>query len=154
MEVAGAPTAVQTLLVAALEPAQAERIDRLRRVIGTGWEQIMRLLKRFGLNRIDIGQIANRIAAASGSQRKVLARNARQLGELVQLRQRFMAELKIIGDIIEEPLRTAEIQVHERLHAGVRLRMGELQHTVSEELGPTQFTVRRGELAVHRQGSP
>lgn len=88
----GSPNGVAGAVVAGLEPWQAKQLDRLKTSAGTCEEHIQIELRRFNLTRIDLGQIRNIVAAATGPHRTVLIHQTHQLGQLVQLYKKLQGE--------------------------------------------------------------
>lgn len=143
---AGAPTGVQTRLTAAIGPEDAEQLDKLRSGISASCEHILRILKKFGLSRIDVSQIRNMISAAVGPRRRILAHQAQQLGQLAQVRQKLLADTQVIQEKVRRDMSGAEIRVQQRAFGGVEVRVGDLRRKLSQDLMPARFHVHDGEL--------
>ena len=69
-------------------------MDRLNRQIEEGNKLIARQLSRFQMTTLDVAAIQKRLVASTGSRKKILARAAKQLGEIVQLHQKLLKERK------------------------------------------------------------
>ena len=68
----------------------------------------MRHLSRFNLQKLDVKAIQQRLSASTGPQKKVLARAAKQLGEMiVQLHQALLRERQSVEEGAAGGLNTA-----------------------------------------------
>ena len=146
LHIAGTPAGIATFLVAGLEPDQAEQLDKLKRSIETAQEHILRILKKFVMTRIDLTQIRNMIAAATGPRRKILAHYARQLGQLAKMHQQKLNERKQLEEKIGTASENTEILVRDQAYAGVVVRMGEHQRKLADDLQASRFHLADGEL--------
>ena len=140
--IAGAPSETPTTLVAGLSYEDANILDRLEGSISTASSHIERLLERLGLEQIDVGQIRNMIRAAMGPKRKILAKNARQLGELAQTFQRLLESRRGLRKKVEYLHERVEVKIWDRAYGGVEARLGEHRRKLAELHTAPRFHVR------------
>ena len=137
---AGTLHGMASVLVAGLSAAQARELDRIHRSITMSNTQMERILDRFEMQTIDLTQIKNLIKAATGPTRKVLARRAHQLGQVVQSHQQLLARRKEIREQLGEG-RKIEIKVWDRAFPGVTVRLREHERELVEEVEAPRFRV-------------
>ncbi|MBI2503033.1 MAG: DUF342 domain-containing protein [Candidatus Latescibacteria bacterium] len=142
----GSPNGVTGTIVVGLQPGQAQQLDRIKASAGTCQEHIQKLLHRFNLSRIDLAQIRNMVAAATGPHRKVLVHHAQQLGQLVQLYQKLQGEQAALEDRIRTAVKGAAVKVHDLAFLGVTIRIGEYQRKLREDVKSPRFHIHEGRL--------
>lgn len=140
---AGSPTFARTELVTGVDPEQAQKLDLLNRKMEGSQKLLMRQLERFGLNKVDVKAIQRRLAASRGPQQKVLARAARQLGEVVQLHQSLLKEKREIERGMAENLKGAVIEATAQVFPGVWIRIGDRQRKLKDEIPKARFHINR-----------
>jgi len=140
---AGSQTYARTELVAGADPEQAAQLDKLNRKLEESQKLLMRQLERFGLKKVDVQAIQRRLAASTGPQKKVLARAARQLGEVVQLHQNLLKEKREIDRSMAENLKGAVIQAVDKAFPGVSIRIGDRQRKLKDEISKAKFHIKR-----------
>jgi uncharacterized protein (DUF342 family) len=143
---AGTPAATPTLLVAGITPERKREWDGLERRVDKGHHQMVRLLNRFSLERVEVGQIRNLIAAARGTQRKALVRAAHQLGQLVQIHQEALEQRRELRAQLDEIAQDVDILIRDRLLPGVSVRVGPRQRIFRDELKAPRFYLRDDKL--------
>ncbi len=146
LHLGGAPAGSKTELVAGLARVQAETLDKLSQRIEECNQHIAVILDRFNLSRIDIGQIRNMIAASVGPRRKILARHARQLGEIAQLYQKLLGQRQAMKTQLSAHLLQVSIRVRGTAFPGVELQIGEYRRRIEEEIESPCFHLREGKL--------
>ena len=130
-----------TELTCGLDPEQLRNVDRLNRKIEEGNKLIARQLSRFQLTTLDVAAIQKRLAASTGSRKKVLAKAAKQLGEIVQVHQKFLKERRQLERGGSIGTREAEIKATEAVHSGVIVRIGDQTRRIRDNLESTMFTL-------------
>ncbi len=148
---AGSPTGASTALNAGLQPDQAGQLDALHKKMGELGKQIDRHLSRFKLEVVDVPQIQKMIGASTGPQRKLLARAAKQLGELLQMNQRLLDERGEIESKMTSSLSNAKIKIAEKVYPGVEVRLGDHKRRLKEAAEALLFYVEGEEL---REAAP
>ncbi len=144
---AGTLHGMASVLVAGLSPAQAKELDRIHTSITVSNTQMERILNRFEMQTIDLTQIKNLIKAATGPARKVLARRAHQLGQVVQSHQQLLARQKEMREQLGAGRKT-EIKVWDRAFPGVTVRLREHQRELVEELEAPRFRIVEEKLVA------
>jgi len=148
VHLAGTSTHVPTVLVAGLGSEQMENLVKRKREIEQCHKHITRLLGWFELTHLDLNQIRNRLAASTGSHRKLLARNARKLGQLTQTYKKLVAKQEAQEKQYGASLQRAEIRVREKAFPGLEIRMGEYQRQLAEEIESPCFRLIEGRLVI------
>ena len=148
---AGSPSGASTALNAGLQPDQAGQLDTLKKKMSELGKQIDRLLARFNLNVVDVPQIQKMIAASTGPQRKMLARAAKQLGELLQANKKLLDERSDIEGKMSQSLAGAKIKIAEQVYPGVEVRLGDHKRRLKEAAEALLFYVEGEEM---RETSP
>ena len=143
---AGTMHGMASALTAGLNPLQARELDRIQRSIAASNAQMERILNRFALETIDLDQIKALIKAAAGPSRKLLARRARQLGELAQSHQQLVARRRSMTQQLESG-QGVEIKVWDRAFPGVTVRVGEHRQELIDEVSAPRFHIKEDELA-------
>ena len=143
----GAPAGTRTTVVAGVEPDQPQQLDKLQHSLDRGREHILRILRQFGLSRVDLTQIRNRIRASVGSHRKLLARQAQQLGQLVQAYQQLQQKHQQLQRHVGTAAREAEIKAGKVAFPGTVVCLGEHQRELTEEVAAPRFHLENGHLA-------
>jgi uncharacterized protein (DUF342 family) len=149
IHLAGTLTETPTMLVAGLGWKDAQTLDRLERSIETSGGHMERILERFGLERFDLTQIRNLIKAAMGAHRKVLAKNARQLGKLAQLYQQLLQKRRSLNEKLRSLPENVEVKVWDTAFQGVLVRVGEYQHKLAYDIKAPRFHID-GDKLVER----
>jgi len=126
-----------------VDPEQAQKLDLLSRKLEESQKMLMRQLERFNLKKVDVQAIQRRLAASTGPQKKVLARSARQLGEVVQVHQALIKEKHEIEQGMAENLGGAAIEATEQAFPGVCIRIGDRQRQLKDEIQKARFHIRR-----------
>ncbi len=143
---AGSPNGVAGIVVAGLQPGQAQRLDKLKANVSACYEHILKSLRRFNLTQVDLGQIHNMLTAATGAHRKVLVHHAQQLGQLVQLYQKLQTELAELENQIQATVQGAEIKLLNKAYWGVTIRIGECNRKLTEDVPNPRFHIHEGQL--------
>ncbi len=146
--IVGTPSETPTTLVAGLSYEDAQLLDRLERSIGTASDHIERLLERFALDHFDLVQIRNMIKAAVGPKRKILAKNARQLGQLAQMYQQLLERRGTLRERVESVRECIEVKIWDSAHAGVEARLGEFRRRLSELYRAPRFHIKEGTMVA------
>jgi|GEM_PF-1058347 hypothetical protein len=144
---AGNAASTKTVLNAGMDLMMAQKLDDLTVHLNESNKQIQRILDRFGLERLDVAQIQNMLAASTGAKRKVLANSARKLGEFVQVNQKLVQEKKAIETKASAGLKDAKIIVRSTIYPGVRIRLGDFQRVITDEMTSPRFHLNQGEMA-------
>ena len=126
----------------------AQLLDRLERSISTASNHIERLLERFALDHFDLVQIRNMIKAAVGPKRKILAKNARQLGQLAQMYQQLLERRGTLRERVESVRECIEVKIWDSAYAGVEARLGEFRRRLSELYRAPRFHIKEGTMVA------
>ena len=143
---AGSQGQPPTFLMAGVDPENVRKLDRIKSAVDGAYNQLRRLVEQFGMQRLDVGQIKNLIAAAIGARRKVLANKARQLGQIAQTYQQLQAACRQLEQQVGAQVQGAEIRIYERAFPGVEIRLGEHRRQLTEIVLAPHFRVVGGEL--------
>lgn len=135
----GSTTGVAGTIVVGLQPVHAQQLDRLKANISVCQEHLQKVLRKFNLTAIDLAQIRNMVAAATGPHRKVLLHHARQLGQLVQLYQKLQGEKGVLEGQIRTAIKDVDIKVFDMAFFGVTIRIGEFQRKLREDIKSPRF---------------
>ena len=146
--VSGAQSGVTTRLVVGIDYEKADQLDRLAQDVDQAYDNIRRILTRFGLERIDILQITNMVKAATGPQRMVLRRAAQRLGEFAQAYQGLRARRDQLLGRSSADAEGAEISLSRTVFSGTEARVGDHTQKVVADLGPSRFRVINDRLVV------
>ena len=133
-------------MMAGVNPQHVRKLDRLKEGVDAAYNQLRRLLAHFGLVRVDVGQIRNRIAAATRSRQKLLATKARELGQAVQIYQKLLTTHQELQKRIATQMQGAEIKALEKAFPGVEIRLGEHRRKLEGEVLSPRFRVVEGHL--------
>ncbi|MCC7263152.1 MAG: DUF342 domain-containing protein [Candidatus Latescibacteria bacterium] len=143
---AGSTNGVAGIVVAGLQPRQAQRLDKLKANGNICYEHILKSLRKFNLTQVDLSQIRNMLTAATGAHRKVLLHHAQQLGQLVQLYQKLQAEQAELESQIQTTVQGAEIKLVNTAYWGVTIRIGECHRKLTEDVRNPRFHIHEGTL--------
>jgi uncharacterized protein len=146
LHTAGTPTGTNTQLNAGLDLEHGKKLDELTGKIETGNQQIQRLLDRFNMTSLDVGQIQKRLAAAQGPKKKILANSAHQLGQIVKSHQALLQERAKITGSLGKTLPNAHVTVREKAYAGVAIRIGDQITRVRNDIEHSVFLIRNDAL--------
>ena len=141
---AGSTDGVESVLVAGLGRDQARELERVERSISASNTQIERILDRLELRTVDVNQIRNLISGATGPNRRLLVRRARQLGELGQTYQQLLIRRRAIVARLDGG--TGEIKIWDTAYPGVVVRVGEHQCSIQDERRSPHFLVKGDRL--------
>ncbi len=139
---AGTPTGTHTELNAGLDLEHGKKLDALNERIETGNQQIQRLLDRFSLTSLDVKQIKNRLVAAQGPKKKILANSARQLGEIVKAHQVLLKDRAKLHGSLLKVAPDARVIVREKAYSGVAIRIGNQATHIRNEIEHSVFQIR------------
>ena len=151
---AGSPSGASTALNVGLNPDQAGKLDELQKKLAEFNKVITRHLARFNLKEVDVPQIQKLLGAATGPQRKMLARSAKQLGELLQAHQKLLNERSEIEIKMILEFDQAAIVIAEMAYAGVQVRVGDHRRRLSEASDALQFFVDEEGLRERNEDDP
>ena len=145
---AGNPTAATTELAAGVDPQQARELDLLNRKLDESNKHVTRQLTRFQMDKLDISAIQKLLSASTGPQKKVLARAAKQLGQMVQLHQKLLAQKKELEEGVQRGIANTAIVVREMAYPGVEIRIGDRSRKISDEMDSPLFVMEDNRLVV------
>ncbi len=148
MFVAGSSQHNHTSLTAGLDPDSAKKLDLLNRKLEESSKLIARHLGRFGLRKLDVKAIQQRLAASTGPQKKLLARAAQQLGEIVQIHQGLLKERTLIEESSSGGLATAFVNAEKAVFPGVVVRIGDSTREVKSPMKTSRFQLQSGVMAI------
>ena len=149
LHVAGSLQHNRTCLTAGLDPDGAKKLDLLNRKLEESNKHIIRHLSRFNLKKLDVKAIQQRLAASTGPQKKVLARAAQQLGQLVQAHQGFLKERQAIEEGAGAGgLAIAYVEAHKSVFPGVVVRIGDSSREVKSPMKQSRFQLQGGTLSI------
>ena len=130
-----------TELTCGVDPEQVRNVDRLNHRIEEGNKLIARQLSRFQMTTLDVAGIQRRLAASTGSRKKILVRAAKQLGEIVQAHQKLLKERRQIESATSSSTHDAQIKATEAVLSGVIVRIGDQTRRIRDNLESTMFTL-------------
>ena len=148
MYMAGNPTLVTTEIAAGVDPKQARGLDLLNRKLDESNKHVSRQLTRFQMDKLDVGAIQKLLAASTGPQKKVLARAAKQLGQMVQLHQKLLNERRELEEGVQQGMSGAAITVREMAYPGVEIRIGDRARKIADETESPVFRMEEHKLVV------
>ncbi|MFH1569297.1 MAG: FapA family protein [Gemmatimonadota bacterium] len=143
----GSPALVATEVVTGIEPEQVVQLERLAKGADTSYEHILRILRQFGLTRLDATQIRHLIQASAGPHRKLLANRARQLGQLAKVHQAVVAQKAALDAAVREAACRASIRVSGIAYPGADLRVGEHHRVLDTEVHGARFHIADNRLS-------
>ena len=146
LHTAGTPTGANTQLNAGLDLEHGKKLDELTGKIETGNQQIQRLLDRFNMTSLDVGQIQKRLSAAQGPKKKILANSAHQLGQIIKVHQGLLQERAKITNSLGKTIPNAIVTVREKAYAGVAIRIGDHVTRVRNDIEHSVFLIRNDTL--------
>lgn len=152
--IAGAWNGIQTSLVGGVDSEQIRALDKLDRSIKASSARIESILERFGLGSIDVEHIRNMVKASAGPRRKILAQQARQLGQLVQVHQKLLERRQVLKRKWGPGLREVEIKVWDRAFPGVVIRLGGQMRQLTEEVRGVRYYLEDDELVESQVHGP
>lgn len=144
--IAGTQMGTATILNAGLDPDLAKQLDALEQKIKEGNKKVVSQLEYFGLDRVDVAKIQKIMMASTGPRRKILARAARQLGEIVQAHQALLKERKELEEKMEKTAQDAAIQIKEIANPGVMIRLKKHKKKIEEVTTAPNFHIVEDEL--------
>ena len=124
---AGARNGTETVLVAGVLPEQAQELDRVDRSLVATGAHIEQILERLGLERLDVGRLRSMMKGATGAHKNLLARRAKQLGELAKAHQDLMDNRRELLAGQGPAAELAEIRILGHVYPGTTIRIGEHQ---------------------------
>jgi len=137
----GAAAHPPTIVVSGIEAAQVQQLERAAKGLETSHEHILRILRLFGLSRIDASQIRNLIQASAGPHRKLLASRARQLGQLAKVYQGVVAQKTQLEAEITASASQATIRATHTAHPGADVRVGAHRRVLDREIRSACFRI-------------
>ena len=148
---AGSPGHVQTLLMAGADPEDMRKLDELKKKADSSYNQFRALLEPFGMTRVDVLQIKNRIAAAVGPRRKLLAGKAKQLGQVAQLYKQLATACEELERKMTTQEQDAEIEIRDKAFPGVEIRLQSHALKLVEEIDSPCFRIADGRLVAEER---
>lgn len=149
LSTAGSPNSTRTVLTVGVDPDQAKELDALQRQIEECNGHIVRHLQRFNIDRVDVSQIKNILAASTGPRRGILARSARQLGQTLQISQKLLLKQEAIEKNLAKDQERSDIKALDKVFPGVEVRLGNNQRRIDRELGTARIYLKDGEITFH-----
>ena len=114
--------------------------------IEEGNRQIRRLLEKFSLKKLDVAQVQNVLQASQGPRRKILAKAAHQLGEIIQVYQTLLRMRIEIQERVKQGVRDTTIRVWGIAYPGAEIRIGQEHKRLTEEIKEPRFHLKDDEL--------
>ena len=137
-----------TLVVSGVNQEQVRKLDKIGSGLEASTQHIAQILTRFGLSQIDMTQIKNMLAASTGPRRRILVRQAQQLGKLAQVYQSLLAEKSAV-EVELNGAGAAEIKVSSTVYPGVLVRIGDHRRKIVEEIKAARFHVEDDKLLTN-----
>lgn len=131
---------------AGIDIEEARKLDDIQARIEEGNRQIRRILEHFSMKKLDVAQIQRVLEATQGPRRKILARQAHQLGEIMQVYQTLLKTRKQIQESVGRGVRDTSIRVWGQAYRNLDIRIGDLHKRLAEPVSEPRFHVRDGAL--------
>jgi hypothetical protein len=136
----GSPYNAGTRLVVGIDPDQVNRADQIRANMHACQEKQRKLLKKLGVESLDVSLIKQRLARCpSPKQKQAMLMAVKRIAKVAELEQNQQAELEEIAEAQRKLSHQTNINVVSELFAGVELRIGEQTETVREDKEKVSF---------------
>ena len=132
---------VTTELASGIDPKQARELDEFNHKLLESSKQIARQLARFQLDSVDVGAIQKLLVATTGPKKKILARAAKQLGEMVQQHQALLKGRKAIESQMGGGTKDVSIKIRQLAHSGVTVRIADHVDKIRDNMDATAFSL-------------
>lgn len=143
---AGASNQVSTELNVGVSPEQAEKLGEIDAHIQEASKLIIRYLKRFDLEYLNVKQIQNILAASTGPRKKVLALSAKQLGEAVQAQQRLNKARGEVRAKVDRLQYKSVVIIRDRVMPGVVIRVGDYTQKTLDVVKAPRYKIQNNRL--------
>ncbi|MFT5366042.1 MAG: hypothetical protein ACI8V2_000984 [Candidatus Latescibacterota bacterium] len=144
--IAGASNQMATELNVGVNPEQAEKLGDIDTHLQEAHKLVIRYLKRFDLDYVNVQQIQNILAASSGPRKKVLILSAKQLGEAVQAQQRLTKAREEIRAKVDRLQYHSVIIVRDRVMPGVVIRVGDYTQKALDVIRGPRYKIQNDRL--------
>ena len=130
----GSPYNAGTKLVVGIDPDQVNRADQIRANMHACQEKQRKLLKKLGVESLDVSLIKQRLARCpSPKQKQAMLMAIKRIAKVAELEQNQQLELEEIAEAQRKLSHQTTINVVSELFAGVDLRIGEQTETIRED---------------------
>lgn len=143
---AGSYSGTQATLVVGVDPEQVNKIEKLERSIEECNHHIMLIMQRLGLSQLDVDEIKEIVAAASGDKRQTILQQISLLEKLGQTYQMMLQDRRNVQKEMEVVSLKATIKVRNMAYAGVMIRIGNCQRRLHDDVRMPTFSQENGKL--------
>ena len=141
----GSPSTSGTIIGISPDPEKNAHIAKLNKAIGFCESNILRLLRTMGLQTVDAGRIKAILRQTPTARQQVMVEIVKKLYDLVETRDKSVAEREDLERQIDQALEKGEVFVEGTLHTGVEFIMGKNSFNTNEDIkGVTLFKTPNG----------
>ena len=122
--IVGSPSASGTLVGISSDPEKSARLIKLDEAISFCETNILRLLRSIGLQTMDAQRIKTIMRQTSPPKQKVIIEIVKKLYDLIEARDKSVAERESIDNQLDQALDKSKICIEHTLYSGVEVEMG------------------------------
>ncbi|MBT3343169.1 MAG: DUF342 domain-containing protein [Gemmatimonadetes bacterium] len=136
----GSPYNTSTRLVVGVDPDQVNRADQIRANMHTCDNKQRALLKKLGVEHLDLDLIKQKLArVASAKQKQQMLMAVKRIAKIAELERNQQEELEEIAEEQRKLAQRTQINVLNDLFAGVEIRIGEHTELIREDAEKCSF---------------
>ena len=136
----GSPYNTSTRLVVGVDPDQVNRADQIRANMQACQGKQLKLLKRIGVETLDLQLIKQKLAhCTSPKQKQSMLMAVKRIAKIAELGQNQQQELEEIAEAQRKLSHETNINVMSELFAGAELRIGEQTELIREDQDKVTF---------------
>ena len=130
----GSPYNASTRLVVGVDPDQVNRADQIRANMHSCEEKQRVLLKKLGVDRLDLDLIKQKLARCpSAKQKQAMLVAVKRIAKVAELERNQQEELEQIAELQRKLAIRTTVNVISDLFAGVEIRIGEQTELIRED---------------------
>lgn len=136
----GSPYNASTRLVVGVDPDQVNRAEQIRANMHACEEKQRALLKKLGVDRLDLDQIKQKLARSpSANHKQQMLMAVKRIAKVAELERNQQEELQQIAELQRKLAVKTSVNVVNELFAGVEIRIGEQTELVREDADRCTF---------------
>ena len=129
----GSQSSRGTMIFAGLEPEQLTRLEKLKQAVRQTEIVLQKLLKATGLPTLDIEEI-RKLVARHPDRKSAILHYVKKTNQIAQMHEAKLEEQHGLSEQIVQASREARIEIPEQAFARVKLRIGEHQLALPQDL--------------------
>jgi uncharacterized protein len=141
-QVVGSPTTSGTRMGIGLAPELRARLAKVDKTTEFCDSNTIRLLRTLGLQTVDAQRLKAIVRQAPATKKQVLSEVIKKLYDLLDIREKAIAEKEKLQKALEATLADAEIDVARTLYAGVQLVMGDSELAIRSDRDGSRFRLQ------------